>query len=460
MKKPLLTGALIIIAILAILPFWAGYKAQAQIEQQLTSFNQRIAPLGVHIEISDYQRGYLSSDLSIKARFAEKSQSSNIHIEHAPLTLTGFDIARAKSRNTEAATKVHYSITGQLDITQSIPAYAYFPGGSLAWQGTAAHFPDRGHLTIDTPAIHVPEVDVDVAPIHFSADIEEQQIALQLPELSIKVALNDSEDLQYHYEGIHATIPLQTIAGKKYALGVSMRADSIKYEARPLLHLAIAPYSAKVGFRPDGDTHYTFNYITHLDNIDLDLDTTKIGVPPEMAAYNALLPNTFHTDISISGITAESVVAIAHFVALSLSPETFDMDSVELDNYLADYFDRELRPVLAQNVVDEAMRLHVDIDAHNEQHQLTIKAEGVEGIDDDDTLEVAQNSTVSSDIHFFDGSHANISISADLFAHPLVKQLGITPPPQLQLSEDGQTYQLNAEIRDGTTYINGKPTDF
>ncbi|MBV7433641.1 YdgA family protein [Cardiobacteriaceae bacterium TAE3-ERU3] len=455
MKKSLLTGVLIIIAILAILPFWAGYKAQSQIEQQLASFNQRITPFGVQIEISDYQRGYLSSDLSINAQFNHESKSSIIHIEHAPLTLTGLDIARASSNNPEAPTNARYSITGQLNIEQSISAYNQFPGGKLAWQGAAAHFPDTGHLQLDIPTIHTTDdgLDVHIAPINLSADFEPQQITVQLPEFSLNISSYEDETLLYHYQGIKATVPLHTIGEEKYPLSINMQADSIDYNYAPTMQLHIAPYQAEAGFYPDGDHHYAFRYATNLENINLSLDTSS-----DVDAYATLVPNAFHTDISIFGISTDSVASIVSFVTHPFSPEVLNMDSIERDNYLADYFEKELQPVLKQNLFDEDMRLTLDINASGTDYQATANAEGIEHIHNDEELDASQNS-VQSDNLLFDGSHANISISARLFDNPIIQDLGITPS-ELQLSEYGQTYQLNAEIRDGTTYINGEPTNF
>ena len=453
MKKNLLIGTLIVIATLAILPFWAGYETQSRIERQLASFNQRIAPFGVQIGISDYQRGYLGSDLSINALLGDKRKSSTIHIEHAPLTFTGLDIARATGSNQDAPTQIHYGINGQLDIEQGIPAQDQFPGGHLAWQGEADHFPNTGHLQLDIPAIHIinDEATVDIAPINLRADFEEQQITIQLPEFGFDMHIDGDDSLQYHYQGIMATIPLHAIGEAKYPLAVNLRADRIDYNFASAMQLHIAPYQAEVGFYPNGEDHYVFRYNTSLENIDLAVNSS-----PDTAKYATLAPQVFHTKMDITGITEDSVASITHFVAHSFSPEVLEMDGIERDNYLGDYFENELQPVLKQNLFSEDMRLTLDIDASGKDYQAMINAEGFERIHSDEELDAAQNN-VQADSLLFDGSHANIGIIASFFDHPLIQEIGITPPHQLQLSEDGETYQFNAEIRDGQTYINGEP---
>ena len=308
MKKFLLVVVLLAVATVAAAPWVAGVLVERELQAKVAEVQKRTAWMNVSLALEDYQRGYASST----ATFRMDDKRVPLMIRHAPLSATGWDIARIaiKHSGDSLPGDLRVNLARQLWWKQEWPQFHadhnYFGGGELVIRGSEKEFPYDNRLNFILRGISDDKVSLE--PTQFNLVWNKDKISLDNENLSLKAKAGSLE-----IKGLHAALSMLEVKGKRIPSGLEFRlaelqANETEGQEKPQINnfhdIAFATYLSPNGDGYDltGDEEYHF--------------TMQGKMREEIEKLFAMAPNYYVAKSRLGGFSTDTVQSVVNVVGI------------------------------------------------------------------------------------------------------------------------------------------------
>lgn len=309
MKKFLLITVLLVTGAIAAAPWVAGYFTEAELQAKVAEMQKRITWADVSIALEDYQRGYTTSTATLRL---DKTRLL-LKIQHAPLSLTAWDIARIAIKNPGNYLPdgdLRVNLVRQLLWKQELPQYHTntnrFDGGEFVISGPEKTFPHDNHLRFIVRGLS--GEGTTLTPTKFNLTWNKDKISLDNESLFLKVKAGSLD-----IKGLHAALSMLEVKGKRIPSGLEfhlagLQATAAEGQEKPQLNnfhnVTFATYLVPNGNGYDltGDEEYHF--------------TMQGKMREEAERLFAVAPDSYVAKSRIGGLGADTVQVAANVVQI------------------------------------------------------------------------------------------------------------------------------------------------
>ncbi|UJF23899.1 YdgA family protein [Suttonella sp. R2A3] len=475
MKKALLAVAVLYAAGALVAPYFVSKATEEQVRKNFDEMpTGLLAAQGIEISLTDYQRGYFSSDAKVHFKWADTyldevyyESDLDVHISHAPLSLSGLNTHIATTTQAAQPTGVvgeHLPKDWLMTQTKNtffgnIKSHTELKEVTAKDDSSTTIFFKGAEIDYQAPRKNPEKADIKIA---FSgADIKAEDGFATLSDFNLhaynlddRTATVDIDTLNFVFNdektGSKANIDIKdfnekvsvTSEGLPSALGLS--ADQLTYN--------IAPEGKDRVSGEFKDFELLYGFLPEDEDYRLQITAKgKFKVNDLPAESERLIPDQMDVDISVAPFTADSVNAFSEGLMTNAIIGTLDQYTLQMLS--KDLFDSNL---FAQ---DLHANINIDLDKKDE-NMLNIAGEFVENIRSEED-QWAMEEDPQAIRRLLAGTHLKAQASKAFVGNSgLSFALLMSGVPQDKLYDDDGNLDAELNITPDAATLNGEPLPF